>query len=221
MYVPGLDDPTPLKVDIAGGQTPSFLSAVAPFAGPLAGLVGGLFSARSARRRNRAQIQLAREQMAFQERMSSTAHQRAVQDLRKAGLNPILSATRGQGASTPLGSMAQLQDEGQPAVSSAVQAARTAAETRNLNETAKLLKQQQHLAEQQAFSAKAVAAKTRMENALLHTTYPRALINQAIDNTPFGRAMLVASRIDSLAKLGRSIPFGPRKAAQFLSRYWK
>ena len=64
-------------------------------------LLGGLFGARGQRKANQQNIALAREQMAFQERMSNSAYQRAMKDMKLAGLNPILSAK--QPASTPGG----------------------------------------------------------------------------------------------------------------------
>lgn len=51
---------------------------------------------------NKANIQIAQDQMDFQERMSGTAYSRAMDDMRTAGLNPILAYKQG-GASAPYG----------------------------------------------------------------------------------------------------------------------
>lgn len=85
----------------------------------------------------------ANKNRGWQEDMSGSAHQREVQDLMKAGLNPMLSIRHG-GASTPSGNAAQASmPEG--AVASAVQAASVRgqlqlqqAQVRDINAAARL-----------------------------------------------------------------------------------
>lgn len=86
-----------------------------------AAALGGALSSYGQSKTNEANKEIAHNQMAFQERMSNTAYQRAVKDMAKAGINPMLVSQVG-GATSPSGSMPQVQNTLSAGVSGAQQA---------------------------------------------------------------------------------------------------
>lgn len=119
-----------LRMDLGRKHNPGFVEALGTIAG---GLIGGAMGNSAQDSANRMNDHIAKLNRRWMERMSNTAHQREVADLRAAGLNPILSATKGgQGASTPNASTGvqiqptnKLADSVAAAIPSALQALTT------------------------------------------------------------------------------------------------
>lgn len=134
-----------------------FLTAVGPFAAA----AGSFFGGKAANEANIDQAQIssafnaeeAQKNRDFQRQMSNTAHQREIKDLRKAGLNPILSARTG-GASTPGGAQGTavtptIKDIATPAIGAGIQVASAKAQVKNIEATTEKTQEETEILKEQ------------------------------------------------------------------------
>jgi hypothetical protein len=143
------------------------------------GAVGSYLGASEA---NKASAAQARSQMDFQERMSSTAHQREVKDLIAAGLNPMLSAKLG-GASSPAGAMAPVQNV-------LGQATASAAQNYQLETQARLIRAQEKATLEQAdyTNTQKIVELSKMAGYKQYGPQVEALIKQSLANAEYSAA---------------------------------
>jgi hypothetical protein len=142
----------PLAAEAAGmamGMPPGTMSMV----GSALGGIGSYMGQESANAANAAQSQ---KQMDFQERMRSTQYQTAVEDMKKAGLNPMLAYQQG-GAGNQAGAQAQMQSSLGAGIHSTAENLSKYQDLRNIAVQEKLINSQIDVADADAVLKRATA----------------------------------------------------------------
>ncbi len=101
----------------AGSIVPSLISGAASIG-------GAVISGKGQEKANETNLKIARENTAFQERMSNTAVSRRMEDMHNAGINPLLAGR--YDASTPPGNVATMGNTGAAFVEGGTRAASVA-----------------------------------------------------------------------------------------------
>lgn len=168
---------------------------------------------------NKANLASARESMDFQERMSSTSYQRGMEDMRKAGLNPILAASKG-GASTPGGAQALAQNEMSGAVSSALDTKRMIADIANIKEQTLLNRILQDKTRADiANNALSTASQVRLQNAQGDNYDSSSLLNLATAQN-VKQTTTLKSPLAPIASLAHDVTEGTANAVRRVPSMW-